>query len=345
MKIRFFSPKICINPTIDYYIPFLFPFWGKGERADIPAYDTDRFDEWWNSGDQYFQMVDSIEACDIVVLPYEWRPGYKAAFDLAQAADKYNKPFILFFNHDSTEEIPIANAIIFHTSLYKSKRKKNEFGLPGWSSDPARKYLLRQKDKSDVPVIGYSGYIDYRNCWEYLIYISRYVRFPGVDQTGVHNRGMCVRNLSRSPLVKTNFNIRKRNPGLASFKERQEFIQCILDSDYSIACRGGGNFSYRLYEILSLGRIPLFIDTDCLLPYEHLIDWKSFCLWVEQKDVPKLDIIVNEFHSRISNQEFVSMQIKARQVYEEWFSPTGFYKNMWRCIPDLVSSSSHKTQN
>ncbi len=341
MKIRLFTSKTCVNPSIDYYIPLLFPFWGKCERSITPSYDADRFDEWLKLGNQYFELVDSLEACDIVVLPYEWRQGYKAAFDLAQQAEKYHKPFVLFFNHDSTEEIPIPNAIIFRTSLYKSKRRKNEFGLPAWSSDLGKKYLLKTKEKNDVPVIGYTGYIDYRNFWEYLIYISRYVRFPGVDQIGQRIRGICVRKLNRSPLVRTHFNLRRRFFNPKNFHERQrlEFIQCIIESDYSLVCRGGGNFSYRLYEVLSCGRIPLFIDTDCLLPYDHLIDWKSFCLWVDYKDVPKLDLIVSEFHSMISNQEFIEMQVKARQVYEEWLSPTGFYKNMWRCIPGFAPSS------
>ncbi len=339
MKIKLFSPKSCKNPSIDYYIPLLFPFWGKGERKDISSHDADRFDGWWKSGDQHFQLVDSIKACDIVILPYEWQQGYDAAFQLAQAAASHNKPFILFFNSDSTEDIPIENAVIFRTSLYKSQQKKNEFALPGWNSDFAKKYLagtFNPKDKGDVPVIGYIGYIDYRNPREYFKFITRYVRHPGMQQLGPRLRGACVRKLSASALVKTNFNIRNGcQTGTSTLKDRREFVQNILDSDYSLVCRGGGNFSYRLYEVLSLGRIPLFIDTDCVLPYDHIIDWKRFCLWVDCKDVTKLDRIVADFHDRLSNDEFKAMQKEARNAYEQWICPTGFYRNLWRCIPGL----------
>ncbi|HEY8659587.1 MAG TPA: exostosin family protein [Hanamia sp.] len=339
MKIRFYSPKSCLNPSVAYYIPFLFPFWGKKERANISAFDAGRFDGWVESGNSYFQLVDSIEECDIVVLPYEWRKDYIMAFDLAKVANEFHKPFILFFNSDSTEEIPIDNAIIFRTSAFKSKIKNNEYGLPAWYSDLGKNYLngnFKPKNKNDVPVIGYAGYIDYRNYWEYFKYISRYVRHPSLDQTAVRLRGICVRNMSRSHLVRTNFYLRSGcHTGTANLNERKEFVQCILDSDYSLVCRGGGNFSYRLYEILSLGKIPVFIDTDCLLPYDQMIDWKSFCLWVDKKDISKIDMIVSEYHSRISNQEFIRMQIRARQVYDDWLSPTGFYRNIRQCIPGL----------
>lgn len=339
MKIKVFTQTECKNPEIDYFIPLLFPFWGKGERKDMAGYDSDRYDEWTNVGSRYFQLVNNIKDCDIVVLPYEWRTGYKSAFDLADAAAKHAKPFVVFFNSDSIEKIPIDNAIIFRTSMYRSMRGKNEYGLPGWSSDLAKKYLDGRacpKDKNHVPVIGYTGYIDYRNPWEHFKFITRFVRRPAISQIGLQIRGNCVRNLLSSSLVKTIYNLRKGcQTGTSSLKERQEFVNSILNSDYSLVCRGGGNFSYRLHEVLSLGRIPLFIDTDCVLPYDHIIDWKRFCLWVDCKDVKKLGRIVVAFHDRLTNDEFKTMQKEARNIYEQWICPTGFYRNLWRCIPGL----------
>jgi len=342
MKIRFYSPKTCLNPSIDYYIPLLFPFWGKKEKTTcLQAYDVDRFEEWWQSGHVYFQLVDSVDECDIVVLPYEWRKEYRAAFDLAQVAENRNKPFVIFFNSDSTENIPIDNAIIFRTSLTKSNQKKNEYALPGWSGDLAKKLpegKINFKEKNGIPVIGYTGYIDYRNIWEYFKYCIRYMR--RLNLTGPTIRGNCVRNLSQSPHVRTSFHLRYAcQTGSSTLKEKEEFIQSILDSDYSLVCRGGGNFSYRLYEVLSLGRIPLFIDTDCVLPYDHIIDWKRFCLWVDYNNLNKLDRIVADFHNRVSSDEFKFMQKEARNIYEQWICPTGFYKNMWRCIPGLIKQS------
>ena len=66
--------------------------------------------------------------------------------------------------------------------------------------------------------------------------------------------------------------------------------------------RGGGNYSLRLYETLCLGRIPLFINTDCVLPFENNIDWKELCLWVDENDLDRIGEIVLDFHSSISKK-------------------------------------------
>ena len=56
---------------------------------------------------------------------------------------------------------------------------------------------------------------------------------------------------------------------------RFEFIRNILSSDYTLCFRGSGNYSLRFYETLCLGRIPLFINTDCKLPFEDEINWRD----------------------------------------------------------------------
>ena len=70
-----------------------------------------------------------------------------------------------------------------------------------------------------------------------------------------------------------------------------------VDSDYCLSLRGKGNYSFRLYEIFAMGRIPLFIDTDCVLPFEDEIDWKRHCCWVDQSDLGRADEIVAQFHA------------------------------------------------
>ena len=77
------------------------------------------------------------------------------------------------------------------------------------------------------------------------------------------------------PALTTNYILRsKYRAGVSREKDpfhpsRLEFVNNILGSDYTVCMRGGGNFSVRFYETLSLGRIPVFIDTDCLLPWHE----------------------------------------------------------------------------
>lgn len=78
---------------------------------------------------------------------------------------------------------------------------------------------------------------------------------------------------------------------------RYEFVKNMQESDYIINCRGSGNYSHRLIETLCCGKIPIFIDTDCVLPYDSAINWKNYCIWVEENEVPFIAEKVLDFHS------------------------------------------------
>ena len=113
-------------------------------------------------------------------------------------------------------------------------------------------------------------------------------------------------------------------------KVRTEYANNILDNDYTLCVSGSGNFSYRLYETLSCGRIPLFVDTDSPLPYDFIIDWKKYCVWIDQTEVNRIDEIVRKFHEQISPDAFIEMQRACRRLWLDYLSPEGFYANFYR---------------
>ena len=77
---------------------------------------------------------------------------------------------------------------------------------------------------------------------------------------------------------------------------------------------------------MSLGRIPVFVNTDCVLPLEDMINYKEFCAWVEYKDVPRLDQILAEFHARLNGEDFQEMQKSARAAFEKYLRIDSFTK-------------------
>jgi Exostosin family len=115
-----------------------------------------------------------------------------------------------------------------------------------------------------------------------------------------------------------------------SSQSQLEFVQNLLESDYVLCARGYGNYSHRLYETLACGRIPLFIDTDCVLPFDFAIDWKRFGVWVDEVDLRSVADRVAEFHASISAEEFEELQVACRRLWEEWLSPEAFFANFHR---------------
>ena len=119
---------------------------------------------------------------------------------------------------------------------------------------------------------------------------------------------------------------------------RHTFVKNIINNDYTFCMRGGGNYSLRLYETLCLGRIPLFINTDCVLPFEEEINWKELCLWVEEKDLDRIGEIIIDFHSSITSNQFIERQLYAREIWLNFLSKEGFIEHLHSSIRKSIKS-------
>jgi hypothetical protein len=106
---------------------------------------------------------------------------------------------------------------------------------------------------------------------------------------------------------------------------REEYVRNMVESDYILCSRGAGNFSYRLYETLSCGRIPVFVDTDCVLPYDFVAPWREHLVWVDESELASLGDRVAAFHEALSDREFEDLQRSCRRLWDEYIAPEGFF--------------------
>jgi hypothetical protein len=84
---------------------------------------------------------------------------------------------------------------------------------------------------------------------------------------------------------------------------------------YIICPRGIENFSFRVYEALKYGRIPVIIDTEMVLPTE--IDWGQVAIRIPYDRLNDVyDIILNDYRSR-SADEFIMRQRAAFSTMSE----------------------------
>lgn len=317
----------------------LYPFWG-----DIPLPSTDpdigRFDDYISKGNDIFETVNLIEECDVAVLPFEYdfEPSKaQLASQIANEAKQKGKKLVVFFNSDLITDIKLDNAIVFRTSFFKSNQKTNEFAFPGWSVDFMRTYSVKDSvlSKPSKVKISYCGYVDYLGERK-TSFLSRIKStFSSISKEsleyGSYLRGKIVRSLLTDTHVETDFIIRNGfwAQGIEDkLKVRKEYIENMFNSPYALVTRGAGNFSYRLYEVMSCGRIPVFINTDCVLPLENLIDWKKQMVWIEEPQLNQIGSIVSKFHQSISETHFKDLQIQNRNIYETYLSPAGFFNNL-----------------
>jgi hypothetical protein len=347
MSLKIYSAPEYLPPGLGHVV-MLYPFWGKNPE-DPADPSSGRYDRYTAMGREWFELT-SLGQAHLAVLPAPWERvrGNSAAESLARRflaeVREAGKPALIFFWDDSPQPVDAADALVLRTSFYRSRRRPGEFAQPAWSEDLAARYFngrLPRRPKSTRPVVGFCGFGQVRWTLKNLLYwgASRLgLREPGAF-TGHRLRARALRLLGESPLVETNFIIRDAffggalTPagGMAQVQAlRREFVDNLAASDYVLCVRGNGNFSYRLYEALSLGRIPVLVDTDCPLPYDWDIDWRRYCVWVDQKDLGGIARQVAEFHDRLTPAEFEDLQRQCRALWEARLSPEGFFQHFHR---------------
>jgi hypothetical protein len=149
-------------------------------------------------------------------------------------------------------------------------------------------------------------------------------------------RARALRQLAAHPGVDAHLVIRARyRAGAVTDAERarseDEFDANLRSATYALCVRGQGNFSARFYEALSFGRIPLYLDTGAVLPFEDEIDWTTRTVWVppEAHDAVA-DRLVAAHPDAVADPR--RSQAALRELWRDWLSEDGFYSR----LPDVV---------
>ena len=233
---------------------------------------------------------------------------------------------------------------------YKSKLINNEIIMPGdLKADLLKAHFngkFQFKKKTKIPIIGFDGLAKYplknliklilRNVLSKLTYNFHFSRI-NQDHIIPHliKRKKILIELKNSRLLNTNFNIRNIFAVGTIGKQkkfRNQFLNNIISSDYTLCYRGAANYSLRFYETLCLGRIPLFVNTDCKLPFENEINWKNLCLWIEESDIRYISEFIVDFHNSHTDSQMIDKQIYCREIWLKYLSKEGFYNHFYKFL-------------
>lgn len=290
MKI-YFNEKYFINPASELLIlaPFVDEF-----KKDI------RFEEIWNDDSN---ELTNIEDCDYVVMPYKWNKNNSNNSKVINEAIKHNKKVLIFHIDDSDEDINVDNSIVFRTSFYKSNQKEYEKAMPCFKIDTFKE--------------------------EYIIDPKLSIGYCGQLITPIRKR---IINELKNSNIKTDFILRTVAwPMIEPHKTKDgvmvEFYNNMENNIFNLCLRGGGNFSYRLYETLMMGRVPVIVNTDLVLPFDDIINWNEHVVMIEEGENIE-DKIIQFYH----NNDMNGIQKKNREFWEEYISPKGFIKNIGKII-------------
>jgi hypothetical protein len=248
----------------------------------------------------------SIEECDYIVSTKISYSNTDESFIQEQLLSYKNNPkrVIIFMLSDYNEPLDIPdNVIFFRSGMYKSKRKQNEHLIPYiWIEEELKgkyEFQLLQK-KSINSLVGFCGTLS-----------SHPSRFQHIAK------------LKMALDIKKKFIIRPEYWAGKPYDSQvvQEFINNIRQTYFTLCSRGAGNWSARFYQVLYLGRIPIVVNSDMILPFEDRINWRDILVYCDSED----DLNENIKHYwRIKDIE--QAQIKCKEIYDTYLAPEKWFK-------------------
>ena len=110
--------------------------------------------------------------------------------------------------------------------------------------------------------------------------------------------------------------------------EEQQFMDVMSRSIFALCPRGYGATSFRMYEAMQFGTIPVYISDKHCLPWDDELDWGEFCIAIAPNEVVNLDTILGKF----THEELGAMSNKGKEVYSKYFSLEGLCNNILKRI-------------
>lgn len=293
----------------------------------MPFVNDERMPQWIHEGNGYHnygrfdklllhkpchERVVAIEQCDFVVLPFKFNHEDPRVEQVCLAAESNHKKVVAFFCDDDGTIFSVPkNLILFRTSLTKRLKQHYERSMPVLIPDhcPGTIWLGDRllTHGEDEQVLTYCGHRQ-------------------------HGRAGVMDHLKRV-WPETNFLFRSGfwAPEKSKLTARREYYDNMLSGSYCVCMRGCGNFSYRLYEALSFGRVPILIDTDCVLPFEEsgVIKWSQHILRITKDEL--LDMEESDLRHLLNDNGHIS-PLNNREMWQQYLSPEGYFKNFYKDI-------------
>lgn len=318
----------------------------------------------WQLNESEICSTDNIDCADFFLLPSTWKfyvdtKKVNLASDLLKQFEGHKQRTIIFSSGDYTVDKPFINSIIIQSSAYKSRDGLNDnklLAVPTFIDDYLDLYCkgkITYREFMKKPLIGFCGqsngtWFDYARRKAHIIDLNLRHKLglfkwepPKIEPTRF--RSKILQNIASSDKLHSNFVLRTRyragyTPKVKDpfHSTRMEFVNNIIDSDYTVCVRGGGNFSVRFYETLALGRIPIFVNTDCILPFDEMIKYKDYMVWVEESELPFINQKILDFHNSLNQEKFTELQVACRNLWQTYLTKDGFYIHLADQLKALI---------
>jgi hypothetical protein len=113
------------------------------------------------------------------------------------------------------------------------------------------------------------------------------------------------------------------------------FLNTTARSKFTLCPRGYGATSFRLYEAMQLGSVPVYIYFQRPhLPFINDLNWHDICVLVDFDDIDNLDNILKS----ISEEKYNFMLEKIKELYPKYFTLEATCVNILKTLKNEKNS-------
>lgn len=338
--------SVYIVPHCGPELPYSLVFW-PNFRFEIPPRRLFLRDVMEQYQTPFFTIADTPGEANFFAVPFEYFfaqkecPAYLArVFASAKAVQKK----VLLFDYtdyvDWTPPLP-SHTVLFRVSAYRHHKRPNELIMPYFVEDLGSRYGIVPAQKKEEPSIGYCGQADFSGFNTHMrAVLKRFLSYAALTlrqdkEPAVHARGIFWRrkaiSIIRQSGVPCDFVIRRfyslhqKSGSFDAQEVRKAYVENLRACDLALCVRGDANASQRFYETLSAARIPLLLDTDCVLPLEERIDYGRVLLRVPWSTLNLLPAITRAYMENLPAQRIEQIEQEARAVYDKYLCMDRFF--------------------
>jgi hypothetical protein len=226
------------------------------------------------------------------------------------------------------------NHILVALGDYSQHSRKNHFGLAyqelyDWMNDFI---LLALESTSDLTTGVDIGIIPYNtlckkpvfnsNMRPYLYSFFGELSHPYLPLEHIRNKIKSI-PLKRDVFIGSTLPSDLKRELRGNYSTSNEYELISRNSVFTLAPAGFGRWTYRFFQAIQWGSIPVLLSDDYIKPFEDSIPYDQFCITLDEKNISEIDAILRSY----TENEIKTLQtsLKENQCH---FTYNAFFRNL-----------------
>jgi hypothetical protein len=114
-------------------------------------------------------------------------------------------------------------------------------------------------------------------------------------------------------------------------RRKRRYAEVMARSKFILCPRGAGSSSFRIFETMAAGRVPVILSDSWTPPAGP--DWEQCAVFIPEKVADRTGAILEAQEER-----FPRMGPAARREWEEWFAPDTLFHRMTESLKNIVET-------